>query len=231
MIALDSTGGWLLLSALAAGGWWAYSRWQAGRWDRALAAAAGEGAACATHPPEEPWSWLYGDKPPPACAHLTQESSAGLVRLWYGRPGRWTGGCHIALTTHPHTRAYPETAVLLNILWPPAREERALMHAQDLIRRLHLEGRDLHSGQVWQGFHILATHPASVEARLPDDLPRTGADAAYEHLWAVFLVYRYSLLLFAPSLDPHRLRDYLRLAAGLTPALNVALGLRKTALH
>lgn len=174
--------------------------------------------------PPPPFDRLNDDPIDGAVAQARRQMPDGEYVLWIEEDTWGQGPCVVVLTTHPHPQNYRDTVVLLSTSWEPSQNPRIIRQATDFVRRLYLEGRDLAAGQVWQGFQVLSTLPASIEARLPDDLPRTGADPAYEHLTRILLLYRFSIFYFTPTRQPEQLQQYLTLAAGLAPILNACLG-------
>ena len=146
------------------------------------------------------------------------------LALWHdpalGRGPSFT----LVVCTHPPERAYADSTMLLAARDAASVDARIGTQVEELIKRLYLEGRPLEMGSVWQGFQLFSTNPGAVQLRLPDDLPRTGADAAYDDLRRVLMLYRYTICFYQRAREPERLRAMLTHAADLAGALNRALG-------
>ncbi|MEO7995703.1 MAG: hypothetical protein ABI743_15000, partial [bacterium] len=123
-----------------------------------------------------PFDRLVVTGKPPREGQLQWQQGAVHFALWQESVATWNEAATVVVATHPYERVYRETAVLLSVEWPPTLDDRTRGLAAELVRRFYLEGRELLVGRVWQGYQLLGTGLPTLEARLPDDLPRTGAD-------------------------------------------------------
>lgn len=172
--------------------------------------------------PPAPFDRLVTNPEESLMPQLVRECSGGPLRLWI--EPEWLGSDIVVLASVPYERSYKETSFFMSITWAPAADQKTVRQTTDLIKRLYLDGRELRTGRVWQGYQLVSTNPDVIEACLPHDLPRTGADRAYEQLTRILLLSNYAIFMFATTTDPEQLKSYLTLVEGLAPALNTHLG-------